>query len=79
MIVVFLHGPVASGKRTIRARLREATGLPLLHNHLTVDLVKTLFELFSEPFIRLRASIWRASFAAIIETLPGLAGAEHVR
>ncbi len=62
MLVVFLHGPVASGKRTIGARLSEVTGLPLFHNHLTVDLVKTLFELFSEPFIRLRASIWRASF-----------------
>ena len=63
MYVVFIHGPVAAGKRTIGARLSEATGLPLFHNHLTVDLAGTLFELFSEPFIRLRATLWRASFS----------------
>jgi hypothetical protein len=63
MLVVFLHGPVAAGKRTIGECLSEATGLPLFHNHLTVDLVRTLFELFSEPFVRLRATLWRSSFA----------------
>ncbi len=63
MLVVFIHGPVASGKRTIGARLSEATGIPLFHNHLTVDLVATLFGLFTEPFIRLRATLWRESFS----------------
>lgn len=62
MHVIFIHGPVAAGKRTIGACLSEATGLPLFHNHLTVDLVRTLFGLFSEPFIRLRATLWRESF-----------------
>lgn len=62
MLIVFIHGPVAAGKRTIGARLSEATGLPLFHNHLTVDLVKTLFGFGTEPFIRLRADLWRASF-----------------
>ncbi len=63
MLVVFIHGPVASGKYTIGARLSEATGIPLFHNHLTVDLVATLFGLFTEPFIRLRATLWRESFS----------------
>ena len=62
MHVIFIHGPVAAGKRTIGVRLSEATGLPLFHNHLMVDLVRTLFGLFSEPFIRLRATLWRKSF-----------------
>jgi chloramphenicol 3-O-phosphotransferase len=63
MLVVFIHGTVAAGKRTIGLALSEATGLPLFHNHLTVDLARTLFDLFSEPFVRLRADVWRASFA----------------
>lgn len=62
MHVIFIHGPVAAGKHTIGMRLSEATGLPLFHNHLTVDLVRSLFGLFTEPFIRLRATLWRESF-----------------
>ena len=63
MHVVFIYGPVAAGKHTIGTHLSEATGLPLFHNHLTVDLARTLFGLFTEPFSRLRATIWRESFA----------------
>ena len=63
MIVVFIHGPVAAGKHTIGSLLSERTGLPLFHNHLTVDLVDTLFDFGTEPFNRLRAEIWRRSFA----------------
>ena len=68
MYVIFIHGPVAAGKHTIGKRLSEAIGLPLFHNHLTVDLVRTLFGLFSEPFIRLRATIWRESFSEAART-----------
>jgi hypothetical protein len=38
------------------------TGLRLFHNHLTVDLVASLFEFGSEPFVRLRESIWLDAF-----------------
>ena len=64
MFVVFLHGPAAAGKHTIGSLLSEATGLPLFHNHLTVDLVATLFEFGSEGFVELREEIWLASFRA---------------
>ncbi len=64
MFVVFIHGPAASGKHTIGSRLAATTGLPLFHNHLTVDLARSLFEFGSAPFVALRAAIWRASFAA---------------
>jgi hypothetical protein len=64
MFVVFVHGPAASGKHTIGSRLAAMTGLPLFHNHLTVDLAKSLFEFGSAPFAELRAAIWRASFGA---------------
>lgn len=66
MVVVFLHGPAASGKHTIGSRLAAKTGLPLFHNHLTVDLVKALFDFGSAPFVNLRAGIWRASFAEAV-------------
>ena len=38
-------------------------GLPLFHNHLTVDLVKTLFEFGSPEFISLREEIWVSAFS----------------
>lgn len=62
--VVFIHGPAAAGKYTIGAQVAERLGWPLFHNHLTVDLVKTLFDFGSAEFVRLREEIWRASFAA---------------
>ena len=67
MFVVFLHGPAASGKHTIGTLVSEATGLPLFHNHLTVDLATTLFEFGSEPFVSLREAIWLSSFRTAAE------------
>lgn len=62
MIVVFIHGPAASGKHTIGSLLAERTGLPLWHNHLAVDAAAVLFPFGSEGFVRLRARLWRAAF-----------------
>ncbi len=42
--------------------LSRRTGLPLFHNHLTVDLAKVLFDFGTEGFNRLRAEIWRSAF-----------------
>lgn len=63
MYVVFIHGPVASGKHTIGSLTSAQLGIPLFHNHLTVDLVKTLFPFGTQSFADLRAEIWRVSFA----------------
>jgi chloramphenicol 3-O-phosphotransferase len=41
--IIFLHGPGAAGKYTIARELSRLTGLPLFHNHLTVDLLLALF------------------------------------
>jgi hypothetical protein len=62
MFVVFIHGPAASGKYTIGKLLAGRTGLPLFHNHLTVDLVAALFPFGSPGFVALRARLWRATF-----------------
>ncbi len=56
--IVFLHGPGAAGKLTIARELSELTGLPLFHNHLTVDLLLSLFPFGSPEFVRHRERIW---------------------
>jgi len=63
MRLVFLHGPPAVGKLTVARELVRLTGFPLFHNHLTVDLVSSLFPFGSESFVRLREEIWLAAFA----------------
>jgi len=62
MQLIFIHGPAACGKLTVATELAAITGLRLFHNHLTVDLVAALFEFGSEPFVRLRESIWLDAF-----------------
>lgn len=62
MRVICIHGPAAAGKYTIGSLLSQRTELPLFHNHLTVDLAKTLFEFGTPEFSRIRASIWRLVF-----------------
>jgi AAA domain len=64
MKLIFIHGAPAVGKLTVARELAKLTGLRLFHNHLTVDLVSSLFPFGSEPFILLREQIWLAAFAA---------------
>jgi chloramphenicol 3-O-phosphotransferase len=61
--LVFLHGAPAAGKLTVARELAGLTGFRLFHNHLTVDLVTSLFPFGSEPFVALREQIWLAAFA----------------
>jgi AAA domain len=58
MKLVFLHGMPGVGKLTVARELAKLTGYKLFHNHLTVDLVGSVFEFGSEPFIGLREKIW---------------------
>lgn len=64
MIVVFLHGPPAAGKHTVGSLLAQRLDVPLFHNHLAVDLAKSLFDFGTPGFIALREQIWLASFRA---------------
>jgi len=64
MLVIFIHGPAAAGKYTIGSLLSQQMGVPLFHNHLTVDLVSTLFAFGTAEFCQLRERIWLQSFAA---------------
>jgi chloramphenicol 3-O-phosphotransferase len=62
MKLIFLYGAPAVGKLTVAQELARVTGYRLFHNHLTVDLVSSLFPFGSEPFVRLRETIWLAAF-----------------
>jgi len=63
MKLIFLHGMPGVGKLTVASELANLTGLRLFHNHLTVDLVLSLFEFGSQPFVELRERIWLDTFA----------------
>jgi len=64
MQLVFLHGPVASGKLTIARLVAARTGLALFHNHLVVDAVAAVFPFGSPEFVRLRELFWLETIAA---------------
>jgi hypothetical protein len=62
MKLLFLYGLPGTGKLTIARELAELTGYKLFHNHLAVDLLLSVFEFASTPFIELRESIWLSVF-----------------
>ncbi len=55
MNLVFIYGSPATGKLTVATELAKLTGYKLFHNHLTVDLVESLFEFGTERASRLSA------------------------
>lgn len=73
MHLVFLHGPPAVGKLTIARDLATLTGWRLFHNHLTVDLVLSVYDFGTPGFVALREQIWLAVIRrALADRLPGL-------
>jgi AAA domain-containing protein len=76
MKLIFLHGMPGVGKLTVARELAALTSFKLFHNHLTVDLVSSVFEFGSPPFVELREKIWldvfleaaRAQVAGVIFT-----------
>jgi adenylate kinase len=71
--LIFLHGLPGVGKLTVARELAQLTGHKLFHNHLTVDLLLSVFEFGTKPFVELREMIWLAMFKrAAEEHLKGL-------
>ena len=58
MKLIFVHGPVASGKLTIAKELGRITGYAVFHNHLVVDAVAAVFPFGSSQFVGLRERMW---------------------
>ena len=62
--LVYIYGPPASGKLTVAGRLSELTGIPLFHNHLTVNAVLPVFAFGSPPFVEAVRKMRHAVFEA---------------
>ena len=73
MRLIFIYGLPATGKLTVARELSLITGFPVFHNHLVVDLLWSLFEFGSRPFVELREEIWVSIFRQAAQNqLPGL-------
>jgi hypothetical protein len=73
MNLVFLHGLPGTGKLTVARALSKLTGYRVFHNHLTVDLVASVFDFGTQAFRELREEIWLKVFRrAAAENLDGL-------
>jgi len=53
MKLVFIYGPPASGKLTVATELAKLTGFKLFHNHVSIQLVQSIFEFGTKIFWRL--------------------------
>lgn len=62
MKLVVLYGPPAVGKLTVAREVSCLTGFKLFHNHLSWNLVTSVFEWRSEPFNRALPEIRRLMF-----------------
>jgi len=64
VILLFLHGPPASGKYTIGRELAALTGFELYHNHIVVDEVLQQHPFGSPGFVAARDHAWRFHLGA---------------
>ncbi|MFZ4631581.1 MAG: AAA family ATPase [Patescibacteria group bacterium] len=53
MVLVFIYGPAAVGKLTTAKSLSKITGYPIFHNHLSFDLVASIFKFGEVEFLKL--------------------------
>ena len=73
MKLIFLHGLPGVGKLTLARELAKLTGFRIFHNHLAVDLVESVFEFGTPPFVELREKVWLDVFSrAVAANLDGL-------
>jgi hypothetical protein len=73
MRLIFIYGMPASGKLTVARELAQITGFNVFHNHLAVDMLLSIFEFGSKPFVELREEIWLSVFRRAAEhEVPGL-------
>jgi broad-specificity NMP kinase len=73
MKLIVLYGPPAAGKYTVAKAIAERTGYKFFHNHLTVDLLKSVFTFGTPDFFRLSRKIRLDIFEqAAKEDIPGI-------
>jgi shikimate kinase len=70
---VLIYGPEGTGKLTIARALAEATGFRLFHNHVSIDVARSLFEFGTPEFSALTWDVRMLAFEqAARANLPGL-------
>ena len=73
MKLIIICGPPACGKMTVGMELAEATGMKLLHNHLSIELVLKFFDFGTPEFERLDQNIRHEIFKEVASSdLPGI-------
>ena len=72
MDLVYIYGPPAVGKFTVAEKLSALTGFGNFHNHLTVDLVRPLFDWSHPKFVPYLDRLRLEAFSTAART--GLAG-----
>ena len=71
--LLVLFGPPAVGKMTVGQALAELTGLKLLHNHMTIELLLPIFAFGTPPFTRLVQEFRTRIIEEVAQSdLPGL-------
>ncbi|WP_421385153.1 shikimate kinase [Bacillus salacetis] len=70
MKLVLIFGPQAVGKMTVGQSLAKQTGMKLLHNHMTIDLLEPLFGFTPE--------MWRLTHQFREEIFKSFAGTEEI-
>jgi hypothetical protein len=50
MKLIIIYGPEATGKLTVAKKLAAETGFRLFHNHISVDVARTLFDFDTKEF-----------------------------
>ena len=72
MKLIILHGPPASGKYTIAKEIAERTGARVFHNHLTIDVAKSLFDFGTEDFWKFVCQLRLTCIKAVAEHDSGI-------
>ena len=73
MKLIVIYGATAVGKLTTAKELAKKTGYPILHNHLTIDLVENFFPFKSKPFSNLLRKIRLDIVSELLsQKVPGL-------
>lgn len=73
MHFIVIFGPPAVGKMSVGDEITALTGIPVFHNHLSIEPILKFFPFGSDPFIRLVDTFRRNMMTEVAQSdLPGI-------